>query len=137
MLRYLSEKTFMSIFSFRSFSFHKDDLIFQLHGHPIKKVGSQGQQKSFLIALKLAQFDELTEALSQKPILLLDDIFDKLDNIRVAHLMRLVSEHKFGQVLVTDTDESRVRQIFEQIGAPMRLYHVLSGQIEQVEALQN
>ena len=132
-----NSRTKDQILGYTTSGIHKDDLIFQLHGHPIKKVGSQGQQKSFLIALKLAQFDELTEALGQKPILLLDDIFDKLDNIRVAHLMRLVSEHKFGQVLVTDTDESRVRQIFEQIGAPMRLYHVLSGQIEQVEALQN
>lgn len=112
---------------------HKDDLIFQLHGHPIKKVGSQGQQKSFLIALKLAQFDELTEALGQKPVLLLDDIFDKLDNERVAHLMRLVSENKFGQVLVTDTDEQRTRNIFQRIAVPMRMYHVESGKIMNYE----
>jgi len=102
-------------------------LIFQLHGHPIKKVGSQGQQKSFLIALKLAQFDELTETLGQKPVLLLDDIFDKLDNERVSQLMRLVSENKFGQVLVTDTDEARVKGIFDRIGVPMKLYFVNAG----------
>lgn len=112
---------------------HKDDLIFQLHGHPIKRVGSQGQQKSFLIALKLAQFDELTEALGQKPILLLDDIFDKLDNERVTQLMRLVSEQKFGQVLVTDTDEQRTRGIFERIAVPVKMYSVEAGKIMSYE----
>ncbi len=108
---------------------HKDDLVFELHGHPIKKVGSQGQQKSFLIALKLAQFDELTLTLGVKPVLLLDDIFDKLDNERVTQLMKLVSEHKFGQVLVTDTDQERVKSIFEKIDVPMRLFHVESGKV--------
>ncbi len=117
------------ILGYTTVGIHKDDLIFQLHGHPIKKFGSQGQQKSFLIALKLAQFDELTEALGQKPVLLLDDIFDKLDNERVAQLMRLVSEQKFGQVLVTDTDEQRVKAIFERIGVPMKLFFVESGKI--------
>ena len=112
---------------------HKDDLIFELHGHPIKKVGSQGQQKSFLIALKLAQFHELTNALGVKPVLLLDDIFDKLDNERVTRLMRLVSEQLFGQVLVTDTDAERVRSIFDAINVPIRLFHVESGKIMQHE----
>jgi DNA replication and repair protein RecF len=112
---------------------HKDDLIFELHGHPIKKVGSQGQQKSFLIALKLAQFHELTRVLGMKPVLLLDDIFDKLDNERVTRLMRLVSEQLFGQVLVTDTDAERVRSIFDAIEVPIRLFHVESGKIMQHE----
>ena len=71
--------------------------------------------KSFLIALRLAQFDWLKERLKQIPILLLDDIFDKLDNLRVAQLMALVSKNTFGQVLVTDTDEQRVSSIFESI----------------------
>lgn len=117
------------ILGYTTAGIHKDDLVFQLHGHPIKKVGSQGQQKSFLIALKLAQFDELTLALGVKPILLLDDVFDKLDNERVTQLMKLVSEHKFGQVLVTDTDEDRVRAIFAKIDVPMRLFHVESGKL--------
>jgi DNA replication and repair protein RecF len=115
---------------------HKDDLVFLLHGHPIKKVGSQGQQKSFLIALKLAQFDELTEALNEKPVLLLDDIFDKLDNERVAQLMKLVSANKFGQVLVTDTDEYRVRTIFEKINVPVKIYQVESGKVFEGITLQ-
>lgn len=94
---------------------HKDDVVFTITGMPIRKFGSQGQQKSFLIALRLAQFDWLKGKLEITPILLLDDIFDKLDNQRVAKLMQLVSEHAFGQVLVTDTDENRVRNIFDTI----------------------
>lgn len=95
---------------------HKDDLNFQINGQPIKKFGSQGQQKSFLIAMRLAQFDWLKARLNVSPILLLDDIFDKLDNFRVAQLMSLVSKNTFGQVLVTDTDEIRVEGVFQAIG---------------------
>jgi len=100
---------------------HKDDVLFMIEGHPIKKFGSQGQQKSFLIALRLAQFDWLKERLGIVPVLLLDDIFDKLDNHRVAQLMSLVSRHTFGQVLVTDTDEIRVSGIFQAIGVTPHL----------------
>ncbi len=100
---------------------HKDDVLFQINGQPIKKFGSQGQQKSFLIALRLAQFDWLKERLGVTPILLLDDIFDKLDNYRVAQLMSLVSQNTFGQVLVTDTDEIRVSGIFQAIGVEPNL----------------
>jgi DNA replication and repair protein RecF len=95
---------------------HRDDVQFLINEQPIKKYGSQGQQKSFLIALRLAQFDWLKERLNLVPILLLDDIFDKLDNFRVAQLMSLVSKNTFGQVLVTDTDEIRVSGIFKAIG---------------------
>lgn len=103
---------------------HKDDLIFTIRKHPIKKFGSQGQQKSFLIALKLAQFDWLKKNLNKKPILLLDDIFDKLDNQRVERLMKLVSDQIFGQVLVSDTEASRVLEIFERINIEMKLHKV-------------
>ncbi len=94
---------------------HKDDFSFLLNGQPVKKFGSQGQQKCFLIALKLAQFAWLKDRLSQTPVLLLDDIFDKLDNERVAQLMRMVSDNLFNQVIVTDTDEDRVKRIFSSI----------------------
>lgn len=93
---------------------HKDDLVFEIHGQPIKKFGSQGQQKTFLIALKLSKFDYLSDILNVKPFLLLDDIFDKLDENRVAHLMKLVGEHNFGQVIITDTERSRVEQAFKK-----------------------
>jgi len=93
----------------------KDDLVFQINGNPIKKFGSQGQQKSFLIALKLTQFEYITALLNKKPILLLDDIFDKLDHGRVERLMKMVSDHVFGQVLITDTDEERIDKVFKNI----------------------
>ena len=97
---------------------HRDDFIFTINGHPVKKFGSQGQQKSYVIALRLAQFDWLTKHLNKKPVLLLDDVFDKLDNVRVAKLMSLVSDNVFGQVFVTDTDKERVEKIFNRIDMP-------------------
>jgi DNA replication and repair protein RecF len=101
---------------------HKDDLVFTIHDHPVKKFGSQGQQKSFLIALRLAQFEWLKAQLKVSPILLLDDIFDKLDNQRVSYLMQLVSTNKFGQVFVTDTERSRVNEIFASIETDFYAY---------------
>jgi DNA replication and repair protein RecF len=114
---------------------HKDDLIFTINGHPVKKFGSQGQQKSYLIALKLAQFEWLTTHLNVKPVMLLDDIFDKLDNKRVGRLMELVSDNSFGQVLVTDTDEDRVKRIFDSINLPFKLFTVHENEVKyNVEA---
>lgn len=109
---------------------HKDDVLFKIETHPIKRFGSQGQQKSYLIAMRLAQFEWLKERLGIVPVLLLDDIFDKLDNHRVAQLMSLVSQHAFGQVLVTDTDEIRVSGIFQAIGVTPNL--LLFGEEEPV-----
>lgn len=106
---------------YTSSGIHKDDVVFSIEGHPIRKYGSQGQQKSLLIGLRLAQFEWLKERLGTVPILLLDDIFDKLDNHRVAQLMSLVSDNAFGQVLVTDTDEIRVSGIFNAIGVAPNL----------------
>lgn len=92
---------------------HKDDLLFNLKDYPVKKFGSQGQQKSFLIALKFGQFSFLKKSKNYFPILLLDDIFDKLDQKRIFSLMGLVSNKEFGQVFITDTNEDRVRQILD------------------------
>lgn len=108
---------------------HKDDLLFQLGEFPIKKYGSQGQQKSFLIAVKLAQFEMLKAIQKTKPILLLDDIFDKLDELRVGKLMELVSKESFGQIFITDTNGERVLEIFGRIKVPLNLYVVNNGQI--------
>lgn len=109
---------------------HKDDLIFLIHGMPMKKFGSQGQQKSFLIALKLAQYSFLDQQNGFKPILLLDDIFDKLDDERVTKLMQMISNHDFGQVFITDTSESRVKTIFSKIGVDIRLFKVKGGELD-------
>lgn len=116
---------------FTSVGIHKDDLIFHINNQPIKKFGSQGQQKSFLIALKLAQFDIIRTLLEMKPILLLDDVFDKLDHHRVTHLMKLVSDHAFGQVFVTDTDADRIHKVFEATGMEQRIFNVEGGKVEQ------
>lgn len=111
---------------------HKDDLTFLIGEQPIKKFGSQGQQKSFLIALKLAQFEMISRLLEMKPILLLDDIFDKLDHERVKHLMALVSDHAFGQVFVTDTDADRIEKVFKEIGIELFVFKIEDEQIEQL-----
>jgi DNA replication and repair protein RecF len=114
---------------YSNFGIHKDDLIFLIHDQPIKKFGSQGQQKSFLIALKLAQFEMVSKLLGTKPMLLLDDIFDKLDLERVKRLMQLVAEHRFGQVFITDTDADRVEKIFEGIDLDRKLFEVNRGAV--------
>ena len=109
---------------------HKDDLVFTIKGHPIKKFGSQGQQKSFIIALRLAQYEWLKQHLGVRPVLLLDDIFDKLDQDRVRRLLQLVSDDYFGQVLVTDTDVDRLETIFRDSAIDLRLFSVNEGRIE-------
>jgi DNA replication and repair protein RecF len=83
-----------------------------INGFPLKKFGSQGQQKSFVIAIKLAQFEYTRNIMGFKPILLFDDIFDKLDDQRVGQLISLVSQDSFGQVFITDTQKQRISQAF-------------------------
>lgn len=94
---------------------HKDDLHFNIENHPIKKFGSQGQQKSFLIALKLAQFDFIKAQSNVNPILLLDDIFDKLDENRVAQIIKLVDNQNFGQLFISDTHADRTENAVKQV----------------------
>lgn len=108
---------------------HKDDLLFSIAEMPLKKFGSQGQQKSFLIALKLAQYGYLQKFKGFKPLLLLDDIFDKLDDSRVQKLMEMVSHHDFGQIFITDTGKERVVNIFNRINVPVTLFEVTNGSI--------
>ena len=106
---------------------HKDDLQFSIHGMAMKKFGSQGQQKSFLIALKLAQYTFLYNQKGYKPLLLLDDIFDKLDENRTHKLMKMVSDNDFGQVFITDTSAARINGIFSALGIDIRLFNVEKG----------
>lgn len=94
---------------------HKDDLEFIIDDFPLKKFGSQGQQKSFIIALKLAQFDWLFQQCGIKPLLLLDDIFEKLDGERLNKLLGMMEHHFFGQIFLTDTDLDRVQKIFSRM----------------------
>ncbi len=99
------------ILQYTSSGIHKDDLLFEIDEYPIKKFGSQGQQKSYLIALKLAQFDFIRSQSNIKPILLLDDIFDKLDDKRVSQLIGLVNSDDFGQLFISDTHKKRTEEV--------------------------
>tara|TARA_B100000963_G_scaffold335823_2_gene330318 strand:- start:1714 stop:2847 length:1134 start_codon:yes stop_codon:yes gene_type:complete len=108
---------------------HKDDIAFDLGEYSIKKFGSQGQQKSFLIALRLSQLAYIEKATGVKPILLLDDIFDKIDDKRVQALMRWVTAGEFGQVFITDTDLGRIPSMFRETGADVRVYEVKAGTV--------
>ncbi|MBE7175879.1 MAG: DNA replication/repair protein RecF [Mucilaginibacter polytrichastri] len=112
-----------------SVGIHKDELEFTVHDMPLKKFGSQGQQKSFLIALKLAQYSYLQKAKGFKPLLLLDDIFDKLDDRRIGKLMEMVSHDDFGQVFITDTNRDRIQSVFDRIGKEIRIFDVVKGSI--------
>ena len=109
----------------------RDDLLFRLDGHPLRRCGSQGQQKSFLLAMKLAQFRFVKEFYGQTPILLLDDVFDKLDMQRVEDLLALVSTLDFGQIFLTDSNKVRLDQVARRIDAPCRNYQVESGNITE------
>jgi DNA replication and repair protein RecF len=101
---------------------HKDDLSFEIEGHPIKKFGSQGQQKSFLVALKLAQFDFIKAISKVNPILLLDDIFDKLDEQRVAHIVALVATNQLGQIFISDTHADRTEAVVKSSNQSYKLF---------------
>jgi len=103
---------------------HKDDLEFLMGGYPMKRFGSQGQQKSFVIAIKLAQFEYTRKINGFKPILLLDDIFDKLDDCRVQQLIKLVSENSFGQVFITDTQEENIHKIFDPLAIEHKIFRI-------------
>ena len=109
---------------------HKDDLEFTINGHSLKKYASQGQQKSFLIALKLAQFDFIKNIKQITPILLLDDIYDKLDDLRVKQLMELVSSTNFGQLFITDTHPTRLSNLFSATEADYKVFKISNGQIK-------
>ncbi len=112
---------------------HKDDLVFRINGRKVKKFGSQGQQKSFLIALKLAQYDFLLARSGVKPMLLLDDIFDKLDEARVEQLVRLVHEENFGQIFITDTHADRTAQLIKTIDENATVFTIDNAEIEHEE----
>lgn len=101
---------------------HKDDMVFSIDGFPIKKFGSQGQQKSFLIALKLAQFDFIKQQSGVSPILLLDDIFDKLDENRVSQIISLVDDEHFGQIFISDTHAERTEDVIKQTHQSYKIF---------------
>ncbi len=111
---------------------HKDDLIFEMNGHSVKSLGSQGQQKSYLVALKLAKFDYIKRKAGFPPILLLDDIFDKFDSGRVAQIIRLVGNHRFGQIFITDTNQERLQDILHSLDTNYKLFRIGDTGIEEI-----
>lgn len=105
---------------------HKDDYVFEIGGVALKKFGSQGQQKTFVIALKLAQFDQLRTEKEIKPILLLDDIFDKLDDRRIGKLIQLMDEGMFGQLFITDARPERTEQLLQDVKTEVAFFRIES-----------
>ena len=112
------------LLTFTSKGIHKDDLIFRMNENSLKKIGSQGQQKSFLIALKLSQMNRIKELTGKTPILLLDDIFDKLDDSRVSQLIELVNQEHFGQIFITDTNKERTENVVRRINEESKIFEL-------------
>lgn len=112
---------------FTTTGIHKDDMVLKLGDFPIKRVGSQGQQKTFLVALKLAQFDYIKLNAGLHPLLLLDDIFDKFDSTRVNKIISLAASPNFGQILITDTNPERMKEILKQIDGEYKLFQIEEG----------
>jgi DNA replication and repair protein RecF len=120
---------------YTTFGIHKDDLGMNLGGHSLKKSGSQGQQKTFLVALKLAEFEFIRKLTEIPPILLLDDIFDKFDSGRVKQIISLVAENQFGQIFITDTNEQRLQGILHEIPAEHKVFRITSdSRLEEMKA---
>ena len=112
------------VLTYTSRGIHKDDLRFEMNGNLIKKFGSQGQQKSFLIALKLAQIKRIKDITNKNPILLLDDIFDKLDDNRVSQWIELVNQQNFGQIFITDTHRERTESVVKRINEESKIFEI-------------
>ncbi len=110
---------------------HRDDLILKIGGYPLRKYGSQGQQKSFLIALKLAQYTIASQYRGERPILLLDDLFDKLDAQRVEQLIKLVSTKEFGQIFITDCNREYLERILSEAIVSYKLFEVTNGEVTE------
>ena len=112
------------ILQYTSVGLHKDDFVFNIDENRIKRFGSQGQQKSFLIALKLAQFDYLKNETGNSPILLMDDIFDKLDLMRVKRIVEIVDSTNFGQLFLSDTDKERIEKVLSSLNLSSKIFEV-------------
>ena len=114
-----------------NFGIHKDDYLFSLAEGELKRLGSQGQKKSFIIGLKLAQFEIIRRYKQEKPILLLDDIFDKLDDLRIEKILMLIKNDEFGQLFITDARPDRTAGLLDEIGVQANIYTVDQGMISE------
>lgn len=120
------------ILEYTTVGVHKDDLLLDLNDFPVKLLGSQGQQKSYLVALKLAKFDYIKRKAGFSPILLLDDIFDKFDAERVEQIIKLVGNHRFGQIFITDTHRSRLHEILSSHNTDYKLFNISGNKVEVI-----
>ena len=127
------------ILGWTSQGIHKDELEMMLGDYPLKRVGSQGQQKSYLLAMKLGQalYLNAEQILNTQPILLLDDIFDKLDSERVERIIQLVGDERFGQIFITDTDRQHLTKILSQEHFDAKLFQVENGEVNTLNNIQN
>ena len=119
------------IIGYTSAGIHKDDLVMQIEGYPIKRIGSQGQNKTYVVALKFAQFYFLKQIRDTTPVLLLDDIFDKLDSSRVEQIVKLVLDKDFGQIFITDTNREHLDDILSHTNSNYHLYEVDKGTVTE------
>ena len=122
---------------FTTTGIHKDDLTLNLDNNLIKRIGSQGQQKTYLVALKFAQFEFLRRIKKIPPLLLLDDVFDKLDAKRVKNILRLVDQESFGQIFITHTNQDRMKAILHELKLEHSLYRVEKGNVKLIGEEKN
>lgn len=120
------------VLEYTSAGTHKDDIILSLNGFPVKKIASQGQQKTYVVALKLAEFDFIANLSGKKPVLLLDDIFDKFDPDRVKHIIHLASDDHFGQIFITDTEINRIEKVLSEISFDHAIFRVENNSITEL-----
>ena len=120
------------VFKYTSVGVQRDDLVFTMNGHPIRRCGSQGQQKSFLVSLKFAQYEIMKRNYGFAPILLLDDVFDKLDMTRISNLLQMVSGKDFGQIFITDSNKVRMSGIVDGLTHDRAYYETVSGAFTRV-----
>ena len=115
------------VFKFTTAGIQRDDFLFTMNGHPIRRCGSQGQQKSFLVALKFAQYEVMKAAYGYPPMMLLDDLFDKLDMARVGNLLRMVADKEFGQIFLSDSNKVRTESIVDTLTADRSYFETAGG----------
>ena len=120
------------IFGYTTSGIQRDDLVFLMDGHPIRRCGSQGQQKSFLVSLKFAQYELMKKGYGFPPMLLLDDVFDKLDMDRISNLLSLVAGQDFGQIFITDSNKVRMQGIVDRITDDRAYFETVGGNFTRV-----
>ncbi|MBP5487441.1 MAG: DNA replication and repair protein RecF, partial [Bacteroidales bacterium] len=111
---------------------HRDDFIFSMDSFPIRRCGSQGQQKSFLVSLKFAQYEIMKRCYGYPPILLLDDVFDKLDMGRISNLLGMVAGSDFGQIFITDSNKVRMSGIVDSLTTDRAYFEAVGGEFREI-----